>query len=607
MQKIVVKLCSKKIPFPVFVLLFFLMGSPAFSQGFLKASDKKIVGADGKEVLLRGIGLGGWMLQEPYMLQLSGIAYNQGNIRNKIKDLIGEKNTETFYRAWRSNFCRKSDIDSLASWGFNSVRLPMHYNLFTLPADKEPVAGRQTWLPQGFEMVDSLLSWCRANKMYLILDLHAAPGGQGNDYSISDRDSTKPSLWQDERARKKTIALWKKLAQRYASEEWIGGYDLLNETNWGFQNAADRNGCAESDNEPLRKFLMEITAAVREADQNHLIIIEANCWANNYKGVLPPWDPNMAISFHKYWNDNNQSSVQQFVELRNQYNLPVWMGESGENSNSWFRSAVALLEKNDMGWAWWPHKKMGINNPFQIKANPGYRQVVDYWKGQGPRPSSEKAFQAFMQLAADSKTENTIYHKDVVDALFRQVNASATLPFIKTSIDRDPVLYAVNYDLGALGEAYYDTDSANYRVTTGQNVEWNKGKQYRNDGVDIEACTDSLSNGFQVVSIEPSEWMQYTVYANEAGRYDLQIRVYGPDAASLSLFVNQKEAVHDRFISPSGQWYSLTYHGLSLRKGENKIRIKGNKGEFALNYLRFTRQDIASVSQLNKKETTNEK
>src|SRR5688572_18760306 len=210
--------------------LFSLYSLHSFSQG-LKVKDKFIVDKKGNPVLLRGMGLGGWMLQEPYMMQLSGIAATQQDIKNKIIDLIGIKNTDIFYNEWLLNHCTKADIDSMASWGFNSVRLPMHYNLYTLPIELELVKGKNTWLNKGFALTDSLLKWCKANKMYLILDLHAAPGGQGNDVAIADRDSTKPFLWQNELNQQKTIALWEKLAKRYVNEEWIGGYDLINEPN----------------------------------------------------------------------------------------------------------------------------------------------------------------------------------------------------------------------------------------------------------------------------------------------------------------------------------------------------------------------------------------
>src|SRR4030095_14546293 len=270
------------IPFFMFISL-----CQASSQGFLKADGKRIVNQNGDNVLLKGIGLGGWMLQEGYMLRVNGQGM-QHRIKARISELIGTKKTEEFYAAWLSNHTRKIDIDSMKAWGFNSVRLPMHYNLYTLPVEKEPVAGKNTWLDKGFRLTDSLLAWCKANKMYLILDLHAAPGGQGNDLNISDRDPSKPSLWESEANQQKTIALWKKLAQRYANESWIGAYDILNERNWGLKDPAnDKNGLKEKKNEPLRKLMMEITAAIREVDKKHIIIIEGNGWGNNYNGVLP--------------------------------------------------------------------------------------------------------------------------------------------------------------------------------------------------------------------------------------------------------------------------------------------------------------------------------
>ncbi|HEX6181634.1 MAG TPA: cellulase family glycosylhydrolase, partial [Chitinophagaceae bacterium] len=224
----------------VFSILMISFTAIANGQGFLKVSGTKIVNEKGENIVLRGMGLGGWMLQEGYMLRLQG-TNPQYSIRNRIEKLVGAEQTQKFYDAWLENFTTKGDIDSMRKWGFNSVRLPMHYNLYTLPVDKEPDSTRQTWLEKGFELTDRLLSWCKANNMYLILDLHAAPGGQGNDLNISDRDSTKPSLWQSPANQEKTIALWKKLAERYRDEPWIGAYDIINEPNWGFEDPNDRN------------------------------------------------------------------------------------------------------------------------------------------------------------------------------------------------------------------------------------------------------------------------------------------------------------------------------------------------------------------------------
>lgn len=573
------------------ILIFLLFFSKQlFSQGFLKANGKTIVNAKGKEIILRGIGLGGWMLQEPYMLQLGGVAANQSLIRTKITDVIGEDATNTFYNAWLANYCRKADIDSLAAWGFNSIRLPMHYNLFTLPVEKEPVAGKNTWLTKGFTLIDSLLSWCKADKIYLILDLHATPGGQGNDVAISDRDTSKPSLWQSELNKQKTIALWRKLAERYANEQWIGGYDLINETNWGFQNASDKNGCAETENVPLKKMLTDITYAIRQVDKKHLIFIEANCWANNYKGIFPLWDTNMVVSFHKYWNNNDQQSIQNFLDIRSEYNVPIWCGESGENSNAWFTSAIGLFEKNKVGWAWWPLKKIGLNNPLQIKPNDGYKQLISYWKGQSPKPSQAFAFNALMQLTEDIKAENCSFHKDVIDAMFRQVNSFETIPFKQHHITANTIVFAVDYDLGRNHFAYMDNDSADYHVSTGKRTAGNRGGQYRNDGVDIEACTDSLTNGFNVGWIEDGEWLQYTINVEKTDLYNLNIRIASGHESNIQILVNDVAVVENISLKEGAgdkDWETTTVTNIHLTKGISRFKIFVVKGDFKLNYFEF--------------------
>lgn len=596
--------CITFSPFPkrvIIIICCLFFTKQIFSQGFLRVDGKRIVNDKG-EVLLRGIGLGGWMLQEPYMLQFNEIAGTQHEIRAKIEELIGKERTVAFYNAWLTNHCRKADIDSLAAWGFNSVRLPMHYNLFTLPIEQEPVAGKNTWLPKGFTMVDSLLTWCKANRIYLILDLHAAPGGEGHDNAISDRDSSKPSLWESEANQQKTIALLKELAKRYANEQWIGGYDLLNETNWGFQDAKDKNGCAEKGNEPLKKLLTDITAAIREVDKNHFIVIEGNCWGNNYSNVFPLWDKNMVVSFHKYWNYNDQKSIQNFIKIRDEQNVPVWCGESGENSNVWFSDAISLFEKNKIGWAWWPLKKLGNNNPLQIKPNKGYQQLLNSWKDKSAKPAADEAYNALMQLTEDIKAENAILHKDVIDAMFRQVHTNETLPFKEHNIKTGAIIFATDYDLGRNGFAYFDNDTANYRVSTGKNSAGNKGNVYRNDGVDIVACSDTTSNGYNVSSTEPGEWLQYTLAVPTKGAYNLEIRTASKDSmGKIAITVNNadEKVVSLPTTGAEQTWATTSIKNILLPKGTNTFRVRILNGGINLNYFRFvnTSEKIISSKQ----------
>ncbi|MDA3817383.1 MAG: cellulase family glycosylhydrolase, partial [Prolixibacteraceae bacterium] len=252
----------KTLKYLILLLFTFFLSHNALAQGFLHADGQKIVNGNNEEVILRGIGTGNWMLQEGYMMQTADIGGTQHEFRKRLVETIGEAKTDSFYNAWLQYHFTRTDVDSMKSWGYNTVRVAMHYKWFTPPIEDEPVEGEVTWIDKGFVMLDSLLDWCADNQMYLILDLHGAPGGQGKDSNISDYDPSKPSLWESELNRDKTVALWRKLAERYADEPWMGGYDLINETNWEF---------SEANNAPLRRLYNRITEAIREVDTNHII------------------------------------------------------------------------------------------------------------------------------------------------------------------------------------------------------------------------------------------------------------------------------------------------------------------------------------------------
>lgn len=570
---------SKLSYYTAFLLTLFSVSSSQ-AQGFLRAEGQRIVNAAGENVLLRGMGLGGWMLQEGYMLRV-GRDGQQHKIRERIDSLLGPEKTARFYESWLANHCRKVDVDSMKQWGFNSIRLPLHYNLFTLPVEKEPVAGENTWLEKGFGLVDSLLSWCRDNHIYLILDMHAAPGGQGNDLNISDRDPSQPSLWQSKANQQKMIALWTRLARRYANEPWIGGYDIINEPNWGFQDPQnDRNGLKESDNGPLRSLMMEITRAIRGVDKKHIIIIEGNGWGNNYKGIFPLWDDNIVLSFHKYWNYNDQASIQHILDARSKYNVPVWLGETGENSNTWFTQAIRLLENNNIGWSWWPLKKIGNNNPLEIRNNPYYQQILDFWNGSGARPSSEDAWEGLSQLANDSKLENCIYHKDVIDAMFRQPKDPSAIPFAEHTILPGAVINMSDYDLGPNGVAYLDMDTADYHVSTAKRSAGNRGRVCRNDGVDLFPMIDE-TQGYYVGHIEKGEWLQFTVDVKKPGTYSL-VWYYNATAHPLNLALQMDQGKLRQLVLPANNgWQEMKQGQLHLPTGRHQLRVyfKGEGGE----------------------------
>ena len=181
------------------------------------------------------------------MLKLGDLG-QQHVIHRRLADLVGQDAVDEFERAWLDHHMTKADMDALGRWGFNSVRLPMHHALFLDPAAP---AGTDRWNEDGFRRVDRLLDWAAANRMWVILDLHAAPGGQGTDLAISDRDPNQPSLWDSAENQRRTVALWREIARRYAGNPWVGGYDILNEPNWDFDGPGGGHGCNDKNNRPI--------------------------------------------------------------------------------------------------------------------------------------------------------------------------------------------------------------------------------------------------------------------------------------------------------------------------------------------------------------------
>ena len=574
----------KKVTFVLLLIAF----QVSFGQGFLRADGEKIVDANGQDIILRGLGLGGWMVQEGYMLQTSNFAGPQYKIKQKIEELIGEENTKEFYNAYLANGITKRDIDSLKFWGFNSVRLPMHYNLYTLPIEEEN-SGDVTWLEKGFELTDNLLEWCSSNQMYLILDLHAAPGGQGHDANISDYDPTKPSLWESEANQQKMITLWQKLADRYKDNPWIGGYDIINEPNWNFEGE-NRNGCDEMNNKPLRKLMVDVTKAIREVDKKHIIFIEGNCWGNNYNGIFPLWDDNLVVSFHKYWNYNDLESIQKMLDYRKEYNVPIWLGESGENSNVWFRDAIKLMESNNIGWAFWPMKKVdNIAGVTSVNKSATYDSLLQYWKSSGTKPSISFAKKTLMLLAEEYKMENVTVKPDVIDAMFRQVLTVETKPYKQHSIPG--IIYATEYDLGTNGYAYSDVDFINYRVSTGEFTTWNKGKKMRNDGVDIRVSNDIKTNGYEVYDIKDNEWLLFTVNVKKAKAYNVAIQ-YACENIDGKLHLEIDGKIMSKPITLTStksedKYKTVVLPKIKMKEGTHKIKVVFDKGGFVLNYLDF--------------------
>ena len=134
-----------------------------------------------------------------------------------------------------------------------------------------------------------------------------------------------------------------------------------------------------------------------------------------------------------------------------------------------------LIEDHDIGWAWWPMKKLeSISCPMSVTKTIDFQNLLDYWSGGSGMPSATYTTNTLNQLTEDLKLENCRFQKDVIDAMFRQVNSNQTIPF--DSVAEIPGrIYATDFDLGVVGKAYLDNVVATYQVTTGNYTPWNNG------------------------------------------------------------------------------------------------------------------------------------
>ncbi len=345
-----------------------LFGQPAV-RSFVKAEGRNLVTSDGKTILLRGINLGNWLVPEGYMFKFQKNAQSPRKIAEVLNELIGPEDAAAFWSDYRDCYVTRDDIHFIKQSGLNSVRVPFNFRLFT----NEDLAG--VWREEGFALLQRLIEWCAAEGLWVILDMHCAPGGQTGD-NIDDSWGY-PWLFQSPALQERTIALWTRIAAQFRDEPTVIGYDLLNEPIATYFDSTALNGL-------LEPFYRRVVAGIREVDTNHVIFLGGSQWDTNFKVFGPPFAPGLAYTFHKYWSDTTRQVIQEYLDFRERYNVPIWMGESGENNDQWITSFRGLLERNNVGWCFWPYKKPEATSSLVSFALPeGYKAIAAY--AEAPR------------------------------------------------------------------------------------------------------------------------------------------------------------------------------------------------------------------------------
>jgi endoglucanase len=391
----------------VFALILLFAIELQAETHFVHADGKFLVDAEGHKLILRGTNLGNWLVPEGYMFRFEGGPQSAREIEAMVNELIGPTEAAKFWHQYRELYITRKDIDFIARSGFNTIRIPFHYKFFVLGDD------------EGFMLLDRVLQWAKEDGLYVILDMHCAPGGQ-TGANIDDSWGY-PWLYEDEASQQQAADIWKRIASHYQSNPTVIGYDLLNEPIPHYPRLQQYN----SKLEPVYKNLV---AAVRSVDKNHVVILGGAQWDSNFSVFGPPFDKNVMYTFHKYWMPPVQDAVNPYVAFRDKYNVPIWMGESGENTDEWINQFRKLLEVNEISWTFWPYKKMEANSAPVTFARPEHWDAIvayaarhagmgDTEKSVAARPPLEDCRAAFEDLLTKIRFENAAPNRSYLDAL----------------------------------------------------------------------------------------------------------------------------------------------------------------------------------------------
>jgi hypothetical protein len=102
------------------------------------------------------------------------------------------------------------------------------------------------------------------------------------------------------------------------------------------------------------------------------------------------------------------------------------MSESGENTDEWIAAYRQLLEKNDIGWCFWPYKKMDATSCIRSFKRPSYWDEIaafakvcwlDPEAIKKPRPPFEHSRTALAELMANVRFQNNSINDGYIAAL----------------------------------------------------------------------------------------------------------------------------------------------------------------------------------------------
>lgn len=382
-------------------------------KGFLHTDGRRMVNGDGKTVVLRGWGMGNWMNPEGFMiggvpLFVENADFNDfalprrfergRTMETTVRELCGSWYARDYWIRWAKNYVTEEDIRLMAEMGYNSVRLPISSRLF-LAEEPEII-----WVEEGFAILDQVLDWCEKYKIYAILDMHGAPGGQ-SALACDDGLDNRPHMFTEPESRERAILLWEEFARRYADRWIVGGYDLINEPLSG-------PDCAYLIPE-LGKFYDELIPRIRKYDKNHMLTLEGAVFSMDMDIFDHEYDPechNWCMHTHFYHFSPEVRDLYRFLDSSVRCNVPIWIGEGGSEpvDNSIYYEIAATF---DIGYSIWSWKsaddpKGEGSGVVRYQLPKDWEPVRAYIRNGGPRPSYRESQKIMDEMLENIRMEH---------------------------------------------------------------------------------------------------------------------------------------------------------------------------------------------------------
>lgn len=157
----------------IFAIAACIMLSAAWMPQDSHDMTRRSLPASGK---IRGVNLGSQFIVEPWMASNEWNKMGCGGTKSEFDCVsqLGQANANSAWAEHWSTWTTKDDITEMQLYGLNTIRIPVGYWI-----REDLVYSDSEHFPQGgLQYLEQICGWASDAGMYIIIDLHGAPGAQ---------------------------------------------------------------------------------------------------------------------------------------------------------------------------------------------------------------------------------------------------------------------------------------------------------------------------------------------------------------------------------------------------------------------------------------------